>query len=90
MAEADEDDLVENSGTACNDDDSSGVKAESEAESESGERSPSPLPAPVKPEAFEEDFYPVNPGMFDGMMPTSRCKVAHVFAGPLSLLRQKY
>ena len=63
MAEADEDDdlVVENSGAACNED-LSGARVESEVESESGARSPSPLPAPVKPEAFEEDFYPVNPG----------------------------
>ena len=71
MAEVEEDELADNSVGACNDSSGVklesewsqiGVKRESEYESESGERSPSPLPAPVKPEAFEEDFYPVNPG----------------------------
>ena len=65
MAEADEDgDMVDKLDAARNADDLSGVNAESEMVSESGERSPSPLPAPaVKPECFEEDFYPMNPGM---------------------------
>ena len=69
MAEEDESHLVDKNymeeSNDVNADDFNGVKAESEVESESGERSPSPLPAPVKPEAFEEEFYPVNPGMID-------------------------
>ena len=64
MAEPDEDgDFGDKPGTECSADNLSGVNAESEVVSRSGERSPSPLPAPaVKPEGFEEDFYPMNPG----------------------------